>query len=206
MSEDEAGKPLRRDLRREDAATSAGEDAVDPALPEEGAVPQITVTPPLSADDAEHVTARPLEPGTALLDGDLGADIVHPAASARIPGDTRRPLTRFPTDPIEVQPTFESGPMLGETSPLAEIAPLQPVRGLLAPWALALSILALSAAFFVGWGIPIALLAVGMAIVALRRPIEKRALAAWALALGLLATVYSLGWLIWAAMALERLG
>ncbi|QTV79291.1 hypothetical protein [Microbacterium sp. NIBRBAC000506063] len=55
-------------------------------------------------------------------------------------------------------------------------------------------------------GVPIGLLAVGTAIVALRRPIESHGIARWALVLGLVSTAFSLGWLIWAAMALERLG
>jgi len=35
---------------------------------------------------------------------------------------------------------------------------------------------------------------------------ENRAVARWALVLGLAATIYSLGWLIWAAMQFEAAG
>ena len=65
---------------------------------------------------------------------------------------------------------------------------------------------ALAVSFFVGWGIPVAIVAVIAAVMALRRPVESRAMARWALVLGLTATVYSLGWLVWAGMQFERLG
>ena len=68
------------------------------------------------------------------------------------------------------------------------------------------AIVALGASFFVGWGIPVAVVAVIAAIMSLRRPVESRAIARWALVLGLCATVYSLGWLVWAGMQFERLG
>jgi hypothetical protein len=76
----------------------------------------------------------------------------------------------------------------------------------LAPWALLAAIVALCASWFVGWGIPLAIVAVVAAIMSLRRPVESRAIALWALILGLTATIYSLGWLIWAGMQFERLG
>ena len=76
----------------------------------------------------------------------------------------------------------------------------------LAPWALMAAIVALSASFFVGWAVPIAIVAVIASIMSLRRPVESRAIAHWALVLGLCATVYSLGWLVWAGMQFERLG
>ena len=165
--------------------------------------------PPLRRDLRVNADAAPgpspSEDPVLPAAADLSGDLVHPEVSARIPGDTRRPLTRFPTDQIEVQSFVETGPELDAPIVGGEFAPGPLVKGTFAPWALALSILALAASFFVGWGIPIALLAVGFAFAALRRPIESRALAGWALVLGLLATVYSLGWLIWAAMALERL-
>ena len=186
MSEDGTDSPLRRDLRA--AEGSRAEEAPS------------TETPPPSPAAPQAPTSPPL--------GDLGADIEHPEASARIPGDTRRPLTRFPTDPIGIVPTYEVGPELDAPEPLLEWepAPTPVVKGALAPWALGAAILALVVSFFVGWGVPIGLLAVGTAIVALRRPIESHGIARWALVLGLVSTAFSLGWLIWAAMALERLG
>lgn len=59
---------------------------------------------------------------------------------------------------------------------------------------------------FVGWAIPVAVIAVIAAVMSLRRPVENREMALWALVLGIAATVFSAVWLIWAAMQLERLG
>ncbi|UWF77918.1 MULTISPECIES: hypothetical protein [Microbacterium] len=76
----------------------------------------------------------------------------------------------------------------------------------LAPWALFAAIVALATSMFVGWGIPVAVVSVIAAIMSLRRPVENRAIAMWALVLGIAATVFSLGWLIWAAMQFESMG
>lgn len=76
----------------------------------------------------------------------------------------------------------------------------------LAPWALFAAIVALATSMFVGWGIPVAVIAVIAAIMSLRRPIESRGVALWALVLGLFATLCSTGWLIWAATQFEMLG
>ena len=51
----------------------------------------------------------------------------------------------------------------------------------------------------------LAVVAVVAAIMSLRRPVENREIALWALILGIAATVYSLGWLIWAGMQFENL-
>ena len=68
-----------------------------------------------------------------------------------------------------------------------------------APWALTFAVLGLVVALFVGWGFLIGMLAAGLAVVALRRPWESRAVAVWALCLALLSLVYSAGWLWWAS-------
>ena len=72
------------------------------------------------------------------------------------------------------------------------------------PRGAALGLLATS--MFVGWGIPVAIIAVIAAVMSLRRPIESRSVAIWALVLGLAATLFSAGWLIWAAMQFEIMG
>jgi hypothetical protein len=64
--------------------------------------------------------------------------------------------------------------------------------------ALVLAIVALAASVFVGWAAPVGLVAVVVAIVALRRPVEPRGVAWWALGLAVLSLVYSAGWLLWA--------
>lgn len=136
-------------------------------------------------------------------------EVEHPAGTARLPGARRDGYTRLPTGPVGIEPVVVTGPDIdtpGETEwePSTGAVSIDDTR--LAPWALMAAIVALGASFFVGWGIPVAVVAVIAAIMSLRRPVENRAIARWALVLGLCATVYSLGWLVWAGMQFERLG
>lgn len=137
-------------------------------------------------------------------------EVEHPAGSARLPGAPRDGYTRLPTGPVGIEPVVVSGPDAdavgavtwepGTTEPLVED------NARLAPWALLAAIVALVASFFVGWGIPVAVVAVIAAVMSLRRPLESRAIAIWSLVLGVLATVYSAGWLLWAAIRLGVFG
>lgn len=143
------------------------------------------------------------------IEGPSG-EVEHPAGTARIPGARRDGYTKLPTGPVGVEPVVVSGPVAEDIGrehdwepPTGETA-VDDTR--LAPWALMAAIVALVASFFVGWGVPIAVVAVIASIMSLRRPVESRAMARWALVLGLCATVYSLGWLVWAGMQFERLG
>nr|WP_314844834.1 hypothetical protein [uncultured Microbacterium sp.] len=155
-------------------------------------------------------------------------EVERPAGSATVPGARRDGYTRLPTAPVSVgsaAPAASGGdPALAERDteyraerdteyrverpvewqPASEETSVDQTR--LAPWALMSAIVALCASFFVGWGVPIAVVSVIAAIMSLRRPVESRAIANWALVLGLCATVYSLGWLVWAGMQFERLG
>lgn len=136
-------------------------------------------------------------------------EVEHPAGTARMPGARRDGYTKLPTGPVGVEPVVVSGPDIDATddhewTPSTEATSVDDTR--LAPWALLAAIVALGASFFVGWGIPVAIVAVIAAVMSLRRPVENRAMARWALVLGLCATVYSLGWLVWAGMQFERLG
>lgn len=137
------------------------------------------------------------------------ADVEATAGTSRLPGARRDGYTRLPTGPVGIEPVVVTGPDI-DTPANAEWAPSADAAGAddtrLAPWALLAAIVALGASFFVGWGIPVAIVAVIASIMSLRRPVESRAMARWALVLGLCATVYSLGWLVWAGMQFERLG
>ncbi len=140
-----------------------------------------------------------------------GSEVEHPAGTARIPGARREAYTKLPTGPVGVEPVVASGPDPDAVgAPAASWEPSADQGGAddtrLAPWALLAAIVALGTSFFVGWGIPVAIVAVIASIMSLRRPVESRAMARWALVLGLCATVYSLGWLVWAGMQFERLG
>jgi hypothetical protein len=142
-------------------------------------------------------------------------EVEQPATSARLPGARREVYTKLPTGPVGVEPVVVSGPDPDAVGALTwepssagstDTIPVVEDTTRLAPWALVAAIVALVASFFVGWGIPIAIVAVIAAIMSLRRPVESRAMARWALVLGLCATIYSLGWLVWAGMQFEKLG
>ena len=137
-------------------------------------------------------------------------DIERPAGAARMPGAPREGYTKLPTGPVGVEPVIASGPADTAGMPAVQWAPYDDDTKhsgpRLAPWALVAAIVALCASFFVGWGIPLAIVAVIAAIMSLRRAVENRAVARWALVLGLAATIYSLGWLIWASQQFEMLG
>ncbi|GAA1237330.1 hypothetical protein JOF42_001397 [Microbacterium phyllosphaerae] len=152
--------------------------------------------------------SRPALPNPSI-EGPSG-EVEHPAGSARIPGARRDGYTKLPTGPVGIEPVIVSGPVADDVAHDADWEPATGASAVddtrLAPWALMAAIVALASSFFVGWGIPIAVVAVIASIMSLRRPVESRAIARWALVLGLCATVYSLGWLVWAGMQFERLG
>ena len=139
-----------------------------------------------------------------------GIEVERPAGSARLPGARREGYTKLPTGPVGIEPVVVSGPQLEDQGSAAwepsSSAAERVDDARLAPWALFAAIVALGASFFVGWGIPVAVIAVIASIMSLRRPVESRAISRWALVLSLAATVYSLGWLVWAGMQFERLG
>lgn len=151
--------------------------------------------------------AVPLPP--TRIDAPSG-EVENPTGAAALPGALREGYTRFPTGPVSIEPVIVSGPDADAIgAPEWSPTPTGPVAvddTRLAPWALVAAVVALVASFFVGWGLPVAIVAVIAAIMSLRRPVESRAIARWALVLGLCATVYSLGWLVWAGMQFERLG
>ncbi len=77
------------------------------------------------------------------------------------------------------------------------VPPVPPAPRSVAPWALALAILALVASFFTGWVLPLGVVAVVVSSLSLRRPGDSRRLAGWALALSVLSAAFSVGWLVW---------
>lgn len=135
-------------------------------------------------------------------------DVELAQEASPLPGAHRGGFTRLPTAPVPV--TVETAPAEpgGDLSP--EVVWAKPEddalsRGL-AGWALAFGIVGLVVSLFVGWGFPIGLVAVVSAIIALRRPLESRAVAIWAIALGVVSIIYSAGWLLFAAMRANLLG
>lgn len=135
-------------------------------------------------------------------------EVEKPGDDTALPGPSKG-YGKLPTGPVPLEHAAAAHPDADE-QPAAEWEPStgsQPVDDArLAPWALVAAIVALATSMFVGWGIPVAIIAVIAAIMSLRRPIENRSVAIWALVLGLCATLFSAGWLLWAAMQLESLG
>ncbi|WP_449407696.1 hypothetical protein [Microbacterium maritypicum] len=157
-------------------------------------------------DRAPEPAAGSSLPRTSI-EGPSG-EVERPAGAARLPGARRDGYTKLPTGPVSVEPVVVSGPDEDAVSgadwqPTTAGIVVDETR--LAPWALMAAIVALGASFFVGWAVPVAVVAVIAAVMSLRRPVESRSMARWALVLGLCATVYSLGWLVWAGMQFERL-
>ncbi|GAA3930308.1 hypothetical protein [Microbacterium soli] len=133
-------------------------------------------------------------------------EAVKPQSEASLPGASKG-YSRLPTAPVPVARTNRDPDAEGFAAawtPDADPTPVDDAR--LAPWALFAAIVALATSMFVGWGIPVAVVAVVAAVMSLRRPIENREVATWALVLGLCATLFSAGWLIWATMQFETLG
>ncbi|WP_206535696.1 hypothetical protein [Microbacterium sp. 4R-513] len=129
--------------------------------------------------------------------GPVGAESV-------LPGGHRGGFQRLPTGPVGI--TSQSAPADpdGEhPAPLVQWAmpePEQPRRGL-AGWALVFAILGLVLSLFVGWGFPLGMAGIVAGILALRRPLESRGVAIWAIVLAGVSILYSVGWLLFAAVA-----
>lgn len=90
--------------------------------------------------------------------------------------------------------------------PRVEWAPEPEVLPRSGGWALTLAIVGLLLSLLVGWAFPLGIAAVVLAILALRRPWESRAVGVWALVLGSLSLIYSAGWLVWGAMQAGMIG
>jgi len=188
-------------------------DSPRPAVPEVASAaddPRSAPAPADVVDDGMPAAAaspdpRPVAPQVEAASPDI--DIV--AASSMLPGSHRGGFFRLPTAPVAV--TVQSAPAepAGDLTPasaqwLAADAP-QIHKGL-AGWALAFAIIGLMVSLFVGWGFPIGLVAVVSAVFALRRPLENRAVAVWAIVIGAVSILYSAGWLLYAALRANLFG
>ncbi|WP_426323978.1 hypothetical protein [Microbacterium sp. E-13] len=180
-----------------DPATPAG----DPATPQ-GRPPGDAVPP---ADGARPGDALPpadgARPGSTPTVEAPSPDIDLAQDASPLPGAHRGGFRRLPTAPVPV--TLETAPAEpgGEFTPDdTSWAPAESAHRGLAGWGLAFAVVGLVVSMFVGWGFPVGLVAVASGIIALRRPLENRAVAVWAIALGALSILYSAGWLVVAAL------
>ena len=176
-----------------------GAGAADPAAAAPASAEHVA---PASPDPAPAPSRSP-EPGAPAprlpvpAVEEPSADVVRPDAESALPGAHRGGFFRLPTAPVAI--TIERAPALPGEEGLAserwDMAQPPPRRGLGA-WALGFSIVGLVFSLFVGWGFPIGVVGVVAAILALRRPLESRAVAVWALVLGAASILYSAAWLL----------
>ncbi|MET0672335.1 MAG: hypothetical protein ABWY37_02470 [Microbacterium pygmaeum] len=132
-------------------------------------------------------------------------DVAPVGAESGVPGRHRGGFERWPTAPVGVLPEELTVEGPSEDQPLVLWAPPEPrapYRGL-AAWSLGFAIAALVLSMFIGWAFPVGLAAIIAAIVALRRPLEPRGVAVWAIVLGAISVIYSAGWLMWAGTQVD---
>jgi hypothetical protein len=171
-------------------------DAVPPTAPE-GRDAEAILRPSVPDLDAVGDAVAPSTPAPAPRIEAASPDVAVVPAASRIPGAPKEGYHQLPTAPVI---TSAPEPVDGESvewTPPDALAPA-PRRPVVAAWALGVAVVALAASLFVGWMLPLALVAGVAAIVALRRPREPRAVAVWALVLSAAALLFSAGWLVWA--------
>jgi hypothetical protein len=146
---------------------------------------------------SDALSDTPLAPVPSPVIEAPSADVAAVPAASRLPGASRDGYSRLPTAPVA---TTALGPVEGESVPWTPPPHLVSRRRppVLAAWALSFAVVALAASLFVGWMLPVGLIAIVAAIVALRRVGEPRGVAVWALVLAAVAVLYSAGWLAWA--------
>lgn len=176
----------------------------DERMPRPGAGPEDprprdhAVAPGDAAPSAPEPTS-PVAP-TPVVEGP-SPEIALAQDASPLPGAHRGGFRRLPTAPVPV--TVQSAPAEPGTEDPSSPEPWTGAeasglhRGL-AGWALAFAIVGLAVSLFVGWGFPIGIVAVVSAILALRRPLESRSMAVWAIAIGTVSILYSAGWLLYA--------
>lgn len=149
--------------------------------------------PDVPAPAAPTPAPAPLTPAARV---EPPSEDVALAGTATLPGEHRGGFQRQFTEPVPVTASVHTDPDSADVQwAPAPPAPLPHSAG----WALTFAVLGLIVSFLVGWGFLIGLVGMGLAIAALRRPWESRAIAAWALCLSILSLVYSGGWLWWAS-------
>ncbi|MET0734090.1 MAG: hypothetical protein ABWY55_00375 [Microbacterium sp.] len=171
-------------------------------------------TPPTQGATPTTPSAAPHVPEPLFVEGPAleapSPDVELAEEASPLPGVHRGGFQRLPTAPVAVTTQIAPAePGSGEELPPTAqwLMPAHPEshRGL-AAWALAFSIAGLAVSLFVGWGFPIGLVGTISAILALRRPLESRGVAIWALVIGLVSVVYSALWLLWAASRANLFG
>lgn len=154
-------------------------------------------TPPILKPPTPEARRASADTSPGSASGSVpGEGLADAPRAAALPGAHQGGFQRALTAPTEIT---ESTHLEQPVSPPVQWAPAPDVLPRSATWALGLAIVALALSLVVGWAFPLGLVAIVLAILALRRPWERRATAVWALALAGLSVLYSAGWLAWAA-------
>ncbi len=184
-----------------DGATRAGSDPSSPSAP----TPAIPGSAAAAAASYARVPSG-AGPGSTGMPAGLGSSGTGtpatpapggtgtPAADAS--GANASPGAPFVDDP-ERMPTAQLEMAAFGDHLIPYVPPEPPAPRSLAPWALALAILALTASLFTGWLLPLGVTAVVFSALSLRRPRDSRRVGGWALALAVVSLAFSAGWLIW---------
>lgn len=163
----------------------------------------VTDADPTAATRSEHTAAVPgAASGRTIVPAAIeppSDDVARAPVTTALPGEHRGGFQREMTQPLPVAPPLEVHPDPAEASdPQVHWIHPPPTLPRSAGWGLLFGILGLTLSFFVGWGFPVGLIGLVLAILALRRPWERRETAVWALALSVASLVFSAGWLWWA--------
>lgn len=148
----------------------------------------------MSRDDADAPSEahRPAQPDGTGDEADASSDREGDAVSSHAPQVSDDPPG---TRAIDVR-ALRLDAAVGATDRTGTSAGVASASNRRTGWALALAVIALLASLFGAWALPVAAAAVIVAAWAVRRRTHRGA-AVWALALAVLAALYSVGWLLW---------
>lgn len=178
--------------RRADRAVDGAGDVAD-ANPTDGATD--TRAPGGRASTAD-IEADPDAVALGPADGAAGG-VAAGAASGPAAAPGSAPAA---DEPRVVSVVIDTDAVVESAAGTREVrgVPASPRPARRASRALTVAIVGLVLSLVVGWAFPVGVVALVLAIRALRRPGESRGVAVWALCLSLLSLVYSAGWLWWA--------
>ena len=184
--------------RRADRAVDGAGDVAD-ANPTDGAADTRAPGGRASAADIEaDPDAVALGPADGTADGVAAGAASGPAAAPGSATGTATDEPRVVSVVIDTDAVVESAAGTREVRGVPAAPSPRPARR--ASRALTVAIVGLVLSLVVGWAFPVGVVALVLAIRALRRPGESRGVAVWALCLSILSLVYSAGWLWWAVV------
>lgn len=150
---------------------------------------QARLTRTAQADGAPADTAETLEYAEPVLVEPITSEIL--TSTGPLPGQPNIILPA-PSAPISLPRELVDDP-----APSAVYVDSDPPAVPIAGFTFIASFLAMVISCFVAWALPLALIVLVMAVIAVRRPFENRSFAWWALVMSALAVIYSTVWLVW---------